>query len=97
MHVLQPDSKAFFPDGECLVIGSEDGATVWDTKTQIQLFKDLGSVNAIAFSADTKRLALAWGNKITIYSWEIEAEPLIENMLRLDAYSHKVSAMVFSQ
>ena len=74
----------FSPDGEYLVVGTDVGVWVYDTKTGDEkgLFADsLGQINALAFSPDGKTIASGgFANRI-IQLWDLETGKNNSNFL----------------
>ena len=98
---------AFAPDGTTLAVGSgslggANGAVeLWDTMTgeRLTVFgKDMGSVQALEFSADGKTLASAsWKGRMEYYLWEVATGREVLNFTKAqDRIPHSKSAVVLS-
>ena len=74
----------FSPDGKYLVVGTDVGVWVYDTKTGDEkgLFADKpGQINALAFSPDGKTLASGgFANKI-IQLWDLDSGTKLRNFI----------------
>ncbi len=68
-HTSAVSSVVFLPGGDSLLSGSHDGAVhLWDVKTGVSrgsLSGQVGKIQAVAFSAPTKRMAMA-GNGLRV-------------------------------
>ena len=94
-HTGLVTAYAFSPDSKIFATGGEDSTTVlWEVKTGNRLANLMGytkkSIRAFAFSADSKTLASASGNKILL--WDVNTRKQINNF---DAVKD-IEALAFS-
>ena len=89
----------FSPDGEYLVVGTDVGVWVYDTKTGDEkgLFVDSpGQINALAFSPDGKTLASAGFANTIIQLWDLQSgSKLSKHTFR--SKTEIISGLAFSQ
>ena len=89
----------FSPDGEYLVVGTDVGVWVYDTKTGDEqgLFADSpGQINALAFSPDGKTLASAGFANTIIQLWDLQSGSKISKHT-FRSKTEVISGLAFSQ
>jgi WD40 repeat protein len=87
-------AAAFSPDGRVLV-GSDQGLTLWDTatgKVLRQVSRPYGSTHHAHFAPDGKRIVTA-GNEASPRFWEADT---LKETLRYEGHQHAVRVAVFT-
>ena len=96
----------YSPDGKFFAVGSDVGLYLYDIETGNEVIlpnKKIGQVNAIAFSSDSRIIAIGGYLRPTIQLWNLETNTELPHFnvplsysLNMDIPIHTVSALAFA-
>src|SRR5204862_351080 len=91
------DAVAFSPDGKRIAAGAQDRIVrVWDVGTGLLLWAGkghAGTISAVAFSRDGRRVATAGGRDETVKLWDAQTG---EEVLTVGRHPGRVHSVAFS-